>query len=207
MVQDIQTFVEKLQTEGVQAGRQEARKLLDEAGGQVQKIIEKAKADAEKLIADARAEADDVLARAKAEMQLAVRDDLLRLREALLRTVEAVLTYAVKEQFAQDDFLCTLLHDLVMQYAKADIEGRDTMTINVTPETRDRLCHWALQELSQKAGKAGLSIDLKGALTKAGFEYTLDGGKVDVTVESIVETLSDLVGPDLLEILKKAASQ
>ncbi len=159
----------------------------------------------DKCIANARAEAENLLARSKSELELAARDVILRLREALGRALEAILAARVKEKLSDGEFLSQTLHDLVMLYAKAEIGRKETMTINVSPELQSKLADWALKEMTQKAQEADMGIDLKGSLSAVGFEYQISGATVEVTLESVVEALSELVSPRLREVIDKAA--
>ena len=79
------------------------------------------------------------------------------------------------------------------------------MQINVSPQTQSELADWALQEMTARAAEAGMSIDLRGTLSTAGFEYEVTGGTVEVTVESVVETLSEMVSPQLRQMVQQAA--
>jgi hypothetical protein len=52
-----------------------------------------------------------------------------------------------------------------------------------------------------------VSLDLKGTLADAGFEYQVDGANIEVTLSSIVEALTELVNPNLREILEQAMAE
>ena len=54
------------------------------------------------------------------------------------------------------------------------------------------------------ARETGMTIDLQGTLEAAGFEYTLSGATVEVTLRSVTESICELVGPRLREIIDKA---
>lgn len=203
MAETIESFVAKLQAEGVEAGRQAAEKLLAEAKQQSEQIVQDAKEQAEKHLTDARAEGEKVLARSKTELELAARDVVLRLRSALGRALEAIVTAEVKKELPNSDFVSRTLHDLILMYAAADIEHRQTMNINVSPELQEQLADWAL-EMMHKHAQAGMSIDLQGTLEAAGFEYTLSGPTVEVTLRSVTESICELIGPRLREIIDKA---
>jgi len=205
MPETIESFVAKLQAEGVEAGRQAADKLLAEAKQQADNIVRDANAEAERIVAAARSEAEATLARSRTELELAARDVVLRLREALGRALRAIIAADVKEELTDSEFLSKMLHDLVMLYAKADIERKEGMKINVSPELHGKLADWALQEMTRRAQEAGMGIDLRGTLAAAGFEYNISGATIEVTLESVVETIGELIGPRLREILLKAA--
>jgi V/A-type H+-transporting ATPase subunit E len=206
MAETIEAFVAKLQAEGVDAGRQEAQRIRAEAERQAQQVLQQARHDADRLMADAKAHADGTAARARAELALAVRDTVLRLQEALGRTLSAVLSAGVKQRMDDPAFLGSLLHDLVAAYVKRDVECGDVLKIDVPEDMRQKLIDWAMREIGQeRVEKLRPCIDLKGTLKDAGFEYTLRGSTVEVTRESVVEVLMALVGPALREQVRAAA--
>lgn len=206
MAETIESFVAKLQQEGVEAGQQQAEQIRADAEKQARETVEQAQAEAERIRNDAKKEAEDLLARARTELDLAARDAILRLQEALARALEGVLSRQVGEDLEDVGFLRELLHELVRQFAQSDFECRQTLRIDVKPEVRDQLVSWAMDELAAEAkGEKHHGLDLKGTLGDAGFEYTCDGSTVEVTRESVVETLMDLVGPALREVVRKAA--
>ncbi|MCD6304251.1 MAG: hypothetical protein J7M21_04740 [Planctomycetes bacterium] len=209
MAETIETFVAKLQQEGVEAGRKEADRIREEARKQAEDIVAEARREAEKLIADARAKADDMLARARTELALASRDAILRLREALSRGLSALLAHEVGKDLEDPQFIGKVLHEIVMLFVQSDFKkARETLKINVRPEMRDKLVSWAMSEIGKEVvEQVRPSIDLKGTLAEAGFEYTCGGSTVEVTTDSVVETLMDLVGPSLHEAIAKAAAE
>ena len=207
MADTIESFVAKLQAEGVQAGQDKARQLEDQAREQAEKILQQAQQQAQKIAADAKNEAQNVLQRVRTELELAARDAVLRLRATLTDALNAVLTHQVSEQLQDPQFLGQLLHDLVIQYAQDDSAHRGRIEINVSPEIRQKLTDWAMAELNAAKAAEGLVVDLKGNLARAGFEYSLGGATVEVTVESVVELLSGMVADTLGETLRKAAAK
>lgn len=204
MVETIESFVAKLQAEGVEAGRQQAEALVAESQAKAKQTVEQAEKQAEKIVADANARAEEILARGRTDLELASRDAALRLQEAIGRGLTALLGQAVREKLDDPDFMGKLLHEIVTVYVKSDFDRKQSLEINVPAEMREKLVSWALEEIGGKEGKPHASIDLKGTLADAGFEYTCHGSTVEVTRDSIVASLKDLVGPDLREILAKA---
>jgi len=208
MAESIEDFVAKLQTEGVEAGKQEGDKLIADAKDQAEKIAADANAQAERIIADARGEADNILARGKTELALAARDTMLKLRDALSRSLQAVLRHKVAATLNDVDFLGKALHELILLYAKDELSSGQGLTINVSPEMRKNLAAWAVREIGQKKlDNVDVPIDLKGMLSGAGFEYTASGATVEVTAESVVEMLGELIGPELRAILESATGE
>ncbi|MGB2824030.1 MAG: hypothetical protein WBF17_23830 [Phycisphaerae bacterium] len=208
MAETIESFVAKLQEEGVEAGRKEADRLRAEAEEQAAEIIRKAQAQAEKVLADAERRAKETLARSQTELALASRDAALRLQDALGRALSGILAHDVGDLLSDSDYLGRLLHDIVMAYVQSDFEQRDVLSVNVAPEMREKLISWALKEIGEETvERVRPSIDLRGSLAGAGFEYTVTGSTIEVTRDSVVETLMDLVGPGLREVLAKASAE
>jgi len=208
MSETIESFVNKLQTEGIQAGEKQADKLRAEAQVQADKILADAHNQAERIIADANAQAKSVLQRGQTELKLAARDTALRLREALQRALKAVLAHKVQEALADTNLIGTLLHEIVLSYAKDLKQHREVMTINIPPDKREQLKQWALREIGEQTveGLRG-TFQLQTSLAEAGFEYTISGRTVEVTTDSVTAALSDLLSPALGELLAQAMSE
>lgn len=206
MADTIESFVAKLQADGLEAGRKEADQIKQQARAEADRLVKEAKDEADRIVADARRESDGLLERGRTELQLACRDTILRLREALSRAVSAVLSAGTEKALQDVDLVGKILHEVILTYAKADIDGDRRIQINVQPEMREKLVDWALREI-KKERMEGLdtSIDLQGTLSTSGFEYSVTGATVEVTRDAVVQLLRELVGPRLREILDEAA--
>ena len=205
MGQTIQAFVDKIRTEGVQAGQKQADDLLAEARGQAEQITAQAAQDAEKVLADAKAEAANIVTRGRTELELAARDAVGKLRDALGKALAAVLAGGARATLDDEAFIGQALHEIIVAYGKAEMEGDKSIRINVPEPMRQKLVQWAIAHVgSDNLGGEHITIDLKGTLSQAGFEYNMAGATVEVTVESVVEVLAGLVGPAVREILETA---
>ena len=204
MAETIESFVTKLQEEGVQEGQAAAEKIRDEAQEQARQIVEEANAEAKKVVTDAEEQAKTILEKGQTELRLAARDAALKLRAILSQALQVVLGGPVEAPLVDAKFLTPLLHDIVMQYAQADSGSKRNITINVLPEMQKQLADWAIGELHKAVKKSNTQLDLKGTLNQAGFEYKIDGATVEITVDSVVGILSELVGPRLTELLDQA---
>jgi vacuolar-type H+-ATPase subunit E/Vma4 len=204
MADTIEAFVEKLQKEGVLAGQDAAERLLAKAQKEAEAILAEAKAKAKQITDEADAQARNAQTKSQADLELAARDTVLRLREALRGGIRRVLAEGAKQALTDGEFLRGLLNDIVLQYIRADLQKKTTLQINVSPETRKKLADWAAERLARDPKTGGAEIDLKDTLAEAGFEYRLEGGHVEVTVSSVVDVLSELVTPALRDMLKQA---
>ena len=203
----IEAFIERLQTDGVEAGQAEAETIRAEAEQQAGQIIADARAQAEQIIADAEAQCETIRLRSETELKLATRDTVVRLRETLDRALRRVLSAGVGQLLDDAGFLQELVRDLVSQYVKADIEGAEAIQVNVSKEMQQKLAHWAIETIRAEHEAHGPLVELRGSLAVAGFEYSIAEATSEITVESVVNVLSDLVNTELREILAGAVSE
>lgn len=196
MTHTIEAFVNQLQADGVEAGRQAAEKIRLEAEQQAQKKMAEAAEQARQIVERAQAESEQIRVRTETELQLAARDTVLRLQEALNRALRTVLFDSVREKLDGADFLAGLIRDVVLRYAEADAKGQAPLAVGVSEEMQRRLLSSTAAALLQ-TGQAAPQIDLRATLAEAGFEYATGEGTVEVTVASVVEVLADLVGSEL----------
>jgi F0F1-type ATP synthase membrane subunit b/b' len=202
MVDTIESFVSKLQEQGVQTGREAAQKLQDEAKLKAQQIIADAEAKGQQIIADAEKQGESILSRSQTELDLAARDTTAKLRDTLSASLNELLAKAANVTLSDTNVLGTILHDIVVMYVEADIKHQELVKINVSHDIRQKLVDWAIKELGRGAVDNKRShIELKGNLKQAGFEYSVHNGTIEVTPESVVSTLSDIVTPALRDIL------
>ena len=199
MAETIESFVGKLQKDGIEAGRAEASKLLETARAEAEKIISDAKAGAADITNDARAEAERTVKQGTDELELACRDTLLHLHEAVMRSIRAMLEQAVETPLKDKEFLANLVREVVVQYAGKDARGDRPIEVKVSDEMLNKVSAWATGE------GADTDIALEGGLKLAGFEYSSAGGTVEVTAESIAGVLSEMVSPRLKELISKSA--
>jgi len=196
VAESIETFVEKLKTEGVDAGKKEAERISAEAKAEADAIVARAKEEAARLVAGAKAEAEQERQRGKTELELASRDAMLKLRDAVTKVVEAMLARASSQAVEDPAWIQKTLGDLVRLWAEGEQKGEDGLSVHVNEKTRAQLVDWAL--------KAAPALALKNGLTQAGFAWEDKGGVVEVTAESITATLRELVSPELQRLVDAA---
>jgi V/A-type H+-transporting ATPase subunit E len=208
MAGSIETFVQRLQEEGVDAGRAEAAKIVDQAKAQADKIIADAQAEAERIRKDAGEKGEQTLRQGRNELQLASRDALLRLRETIVAVLETVLREAAEQTLNDDGFLRVLLHDVCVQYAESDATGDRPVEVRVSEEKLKVATEWAISEMKQRGREDWQSrIDLKGKLKSAGFEYNATGGVVEVTPESVASVLGEMLSPRIRQTIDQVIAE
>jgi len=207
MPETIESFVKKLQAEGVDAGREAADRIINDARREATKIIADANDEAAKIVSRAETEADKQLARGKSELELAARDAVLKLRVALNRALEAMLARRIEEKLSDPDYLEEMIREVITAYAKADAGRRNLHEINMSREMREKLNHNVLQEFFWNINDKQDTIAIRATIAKAGFEYKINGATVEVSPDSVSNLLSEMVSPALQEIIDSSVSK
>lgn len=205
MPQTLEAFIDKLQTDGVEAGREAAAKIRAEAEQNAARITADAQAKAATIVAEAEAEAEKIRQRGRTDLELAARDTVVRLQQTLSAAVQEVIRVATRKELADTEFVGTLIRDVVMQYVQSDMEP-GTVAVNVSEPMRHKLAEWAIRELHKDVDSDRSRVELHGALTEAGFEYRVGDGTVEVTTESVSAMLSELAGAELRRIIAGAVA-
>ncbi|MFA4835874.1 MAG: hypothetical protein WC749_07395 [Dehalococcoidia bacterium] len=203
MGETIESFLSKLKSEGIDQGKLEAEQLRSKAQRESGQVLSDAKAQAAKIVADANAEAASIMARSRTELELASRDAILKLRESLEKALQTVVSGPIEAQLKDVEFIKELIRSVTARYVEADIHGTGSVKINVTPAMQKQITDWAVNQLRKAVKDGSHGVDLKASLKQAGFEIGFRGGTIEVTQESVVESLMQLVGPGLREILSK----
>ena len=202
----LESFVEELHQEGVEAGRKEADALIREAEAEAESIVRQARSEAEELMEEARRNAEEAGSRGRAELELAVRDAILQLQAALTAVLETLVARAVEEQLTDPDQLKPLVRDVVVAYARADAAA-EPEAFTLTDAAAGSLREWWAEELGRVLAGEREVPELQGTLGEAGFEYRVHGATVDVTAGSVVEQLMELVRPGLREVVEQVARE
>jgi V/A-type H+-transporting ATPase subunit E len=204
MSKSIESFVEKLKTEGVDAGQQAAEKIKTEAQDEAKRLVAEAETVGAQRVAAAEAEAEQIRTRMQSSLELATRDALLLLQEKLNALLNALLAQEVQAQLTDEDTLATVLREVIPVSARAASERMAHAEIHIPKDMQSRLLTGALRELTRSLKSQNVQAEVKASLVKAGFEYKIEGSTIEVTTESVTALLSDLIDPELREVLYRA---
>lgn len=205
MAQTIETFIDKLRTDGVEAGREAAGKIRAEAEQRAAEIVRDAEQRGAKIVAEAQAEAEKVRERTRTDLELAARDTVVRLQQTLGAGLNGVIQVAVQERLADADFLGSLIREVVAQYVQSDL-AHGSIAVNVSEPMRHKLAEWAIQTLHKDLDQERSRVELHGTLAEAGFEYRVGDGTVEITTGSVVEVLSEMAAAELRQIITRAVA-
>lgn len=70
-----------------------------------------------------------------------------------------------------------------------------------------QLSDWAIGKLRLDTKEDAGGFDFRDDLRQAGFEFSLHGATIEITQQSVAETLMQLVSPTLREIISQANQQ
>ena len=129
----VQELIERLRQEGIADGRNEARKLVDEAHVQAKKIIDDADSRAHELVTQAQREADHSKNAAREAVNLAARDTILELKSALTTQFSRRVSEMVTETLADPDFLKKVILELAGK-VRDKIEEAKEVEIMLPPD-------------------------------------------------------------------------
>jgi len=197
----VQSFVETLRADGVEAGRKAAEEICRQAEQRAGQILREAESQAQTILAAAEKQRQETLERTRTDLELAARDTVARLREALNQAVNRVLGQKVAQTLNDEAFLKELIRDVANKYTDSDLVGSPTLDLNVSEPMQRKLAEWVIGTLYKRSEERKLSYELHGTLVSAGFEYKLNDGTIEVTPEAVTQVLSQIVTPPLQELL------
>jgi len=193
----LDALVSRLHSEGVNKGKAEAEKILDDARLEAEQILRAARTEAEAKIKSAEAEATKLQQSATASVQQAARDTML----ALTQNVRGLFTKALRGQTGDVlndvDFLRELIMNLVRDWA----EGK-AVTVAVSPEMGQKLLALAETGVASMLAE-GVEIRLNRTITN-GFRIRKEGDEVayDVSEATVTESFSAYLNPQLTKLLE-----
>lgn len=118
----VQELIDRLKSEGVQEGQQQAESLLSEAKKQAAEMVDAARAEADSIVKQAQQQAKQTETNGKLALALASRDARVQLKEQLEHEFRGWIGRQVQEQLDQPDFLADLIREMAVQ-AMASIGG------------------------------------------------------------------------------------
>lgn len=199
MAAELQSLLEKIQSEGVDKARAKADSILAEAEKAAAARIAEGEKAAAAFLAKAEAEAAVLRERSEQAVRQAARDVVLDVGQSIRQTLERVLLQDVDKTLS-GDFLETFLASLVKAFA-AFPDAAGGIEALVAPEQAERLAAYARARLAAAvAGGLRVAPDRD---VKAGVRVMLAGGRVehDFTDAAIQAAMSRMMSPALAKMV------
>ncbi|MDO4743358.1 MAG: V-type ATP synthase subunit E [bacterium] len=197
----LQELIEQIKKDGVAAGEEEAKTIVDAAKVKAEKIVADAQAQADKILADAKAENERITKSSEDAIRQAGRNLLISFRESVTREIKTITAENVTAVYSSDA-LAGLIIRVVEGWAK-EPDAEDIAVILNTDDLK------MLEETLLAALKVKM---LKGITLRAndnfdgGFRIAVNNGSVyyDYSAEAVVDMLSNYLSPKVTKLLKEA---
>jgi len=192
----LDSLIEKIKSDGVDAAKKQADKILADAKKTADAIVKEANAEADKARKKAEADAEAYRKNAETAIKQAARDTVLVMKEKIGEMFEQALMEDISKTLDKD-----LLQKIILKLAGA-WAGEGDLEVLVNEKDVEAL---------QAQLKRSLSTNLKGSLDlridkkiEHGFRIGKKGENLyyDFTDESILEALRIFLNPKLAELLK-----
>ncbi len=205
MTEELQSLLERIQTEGVQRAEAEAARIVAEGQERAAGIIREAEAQAEATRRDAQADAAASGERGRIALEQAARDFLLSLQksiEAVLRqtlcdTVGAALT---------PDVMAAILVRLADAYAAHDM-NESRIDVLLSPQDRDAVGAIVMDKYRELV-RQGLTLRPDERVDR-GFKVSFVDYNLyhDFSARAVAEALAPVLKPPLCDIVRRAAEE
>ena len=199
----VKELIERLREQGVQAGRDKAADIVNEAERQAEETVRKAQQKAERIVNEARDEAERLRTAGEDALRVATRDTVLRFREELMGYLNERVRRLVSEQLEDKELLQRLIVEVAAQASRdAGVEEEKQVEILLPTEIL------GIEEMRQKPeeleGKlSGLVKQISSAAWREGvtfkpLEKAGRGIRVVLTEKDIEVDMSDKAIADML---------
>jgi V/A-type H+-transporting ATPase subunit E len=196
MALQIQDLVASIRKDGVEAGKQDAEKIIADAKQQAERIIQQARKDADAAVAQAQRDIEVRDKSARASLQQAGRDVELSLKKAITAELDGILQAKVTKLFDGKE-----LADLIASVVKSGMVDGKTSEIQVNKKQYAALAQSLKAELGD-AMHAGLVIRPVDNVDTGFRVADKDGsGFYDFSAEEIASLMRPFLGEELSEIV------
>lgn len=191
----IQELTEKIYNEGVEKGKEEAQRIVNEAKETEKKMLAEANKQADQIIADAKKNAQELKNNTEAELKLFARQSVDALKSEITNIITGeIVTSSVKAAFAEKDFIQKLILQLTEGFA-----GKEEFTIQVKDAE-------ALRKYAEANAKGllskGLKIEQVNGIKTAFVLTPADGSyKISFGEEEFANYFKEFLRPQLVEML------
>lgn len=200
METQLDSLIEKLKIEGVQAAQQQSDNIIEDAKKEARRIDSNAQNEAKQIIDQAQQKAENFKTSADAAIQQASRDLILVIKEKITSLLDRVLKSQVQQSLSPD-FLKELIIKLIEQ-----MHTKETVEILVSEADKEKLLNF-LQEGLKNDLKTEIELKVNNRISR-GFRIGIkdQSAYYDITDDSIVTSLIEFLNPSLAKLLEDVQS-
>lgn len=196
----VEDLIDRLKTDGVSKGKQEAEAIIADAKRQSLAIIDAARTEADQIISAAKAEAQRQQQAGNQALQLAGRDALLKLRESFQQQFEHRLRKLIDKTLEDPQVLREMILEVVGKTrppadAKAEVllpanaDGSDPLTAYVARLTAEML---------REGVTFGVGEDIEAGVRVRLIEQDVE---IDLSNEALAAFLSRFLVPRFRQVM------
>jgi F0F1-type ATP synthase membrane subunit b/b' len=192
--QKLDTLIDKIKAEAIEAAEFEAKEILDRARKEAQSIATEAEAKREALLFEADKEAQATIRKGEIALKQAARDLLISVRNDLLKLLKNLLDQEVEDSFNPD-----LMEKAILIIMENVGSGND---LRLPEDMESELAEKVRRRLQQSDTSISISTDSK--LPK-GFSVvkTEEGWSYHISSKEITGLLNDHLSTKWVGILEK----
>lgn len=173
MVNKIQELTDKLFQEGLQKGKTESERIIEEATAQSKTMIAEAQQKAADIIAQAEKNVEELKTNTTKELSLASQQAVADLKQTITDLLtKGSVSAPTTEAFKNDQFIQELILSIVQQWSK---ENSITATVQVPQDKLAPIDNF-IKSSSKAALDQGLSIE-GSTVVKGGFRIAQKDGR------------------------------
>ncbi|MBE9488421.1 MAG: hypothetical protein IMY73_04475 [Bacteroidetes bacterium] len=198
MVTKIQELTDKLYEEGLQKGKAESQRLIEEAEAQSKKIVADAKKKATEIVEEAENKSSVLSNNTLKEMNLATKQALADVKQTINELLtKSIVSPQTKSSFKDDNFIKELILNIVQEWSKTgDINAQVQIPEDKVKNINDFITSSVKEHLDK-------GISIKGSNIKEGFRIAKTGESyyINFTDKEFDAFFSAYVRPRLSSIL------
>ena len=211
----VEGLIERLRYEGVESGRREAERIIEEAQRRANDIIDRAELDADRIRQDAQKTAEHLKVSAQEALAVAARDTLITLKTQLTNRFAQEVKRLVSEQMHSAELLRQLILEVTGQAAKQigedermqlllphDVVGLESLRRDPEELAGGQLTRF-VQALSEECFRKGVIFgEMEGK--RGGLKIHLDDRAmtIDLTDEAVADLLLEHLQPRFRALLE-----
>jgi len=201
MAEELQSLLERIQSEGVKKADDQKEQILSDAKAQAEKIIADAKNEAEALMKSADEAAGKSEARAKSAIQQASRDILLALKSDLQSRLEAVVKECAGAAMTPE-LMKKFVDEMVSAYKSKGVDVDAGVEVLLNQKDAEEMAKLLQGGLLNKL-KATPEISISKDFT-AGLQVGFKGDEVflDLSDDALTDLVCAYVGPKLAALIQ-----
>lgn len=205
MTNELQGLLERIQKEGVEKADAEAAGIVRGANERADAILRAAEAKAAEVLDKARKDSDAFMVRSTQTVEQAARDVILSVGQSVGKIFHALVEKDVEQSQKSESFDALLVRICEAYISRGLAEGH--LELMVSPADRDRILAVFHQRFKQAVDKSIIVRSDNEIIS--GFKVSFSGKSVyhDFTREAIADAISQMLRPQIAEIVRRAAGK